>query len=514
MYLVGFFISLVGLGLWFYYQDTTQSPLMRLMFIIGLGMYAYSVFSAEAAINYKFGIAFRDLMFLGVASLLFGASASRKTAFAGVSALLLGGWFFLYSGVMASTFPQRQERSEFVEKFSPEIPLDENGELLVEVKNGFGMNDLQAIIKKYDLSFERAFFPEREEETDLDDFYFLNVPTERLADLKKIEKELNDSGLTDWVEENEILQLDPSEMKMSSVFSSKTKSIMNDPDIDNQWGFEKMETEKLYALLKKSKIVPQKRALVAILDTGVAGNHEDLKGNYFSIDKSYDNDPIGHGTHCAGIAGAVSNNGIGIASFSPDNQFVQVTSIKVLSPAGAGTQGKIIKGITLAVDKGADVISLSLGGLSSRFRQRAYEQAVEYAAKAGAIVVCAAGNSNANSKNFSPANTPGVITVSAVDTMINRAHFSNTVQSVKMGIAAPGVKVYSTIPNNKYAFFNGTSMATPYVSGLVGIMKSINPKLTTSQVFSILDKTGIETNQTKLTGNFIQPAAAIEDLID
>lgn len=514
MYLLGFIIALIGLGGWFYFQDSNQSPLMRFMFIVGLGMYAYSVFSAEAAVNYKFGIAFRDLIFLGWASLLFSANYKNAKRFIPAAALVFSGGYLFYSQFMKDSFPQKVNESTIIENDDSSIQLAESAELLVEVKNGYAMSDLEAIIKKYDLTFERAFFPERGDETELDDYYFLNIPDERLSELKKIEADLVNSGLTDWVEGNEIFSIDPTELKSYGATQKNNKSMMNDPDIKNQWGFEKMETEQLYALLKKTKIVPQKRALIAILDTGVAGNHEDLKDNYFSIDGQYDNDPIGHGTHCAGIAAAVSNNKVGIASLAPDNRFVQVTSIKVLNAGGSGTQGKIIKGITLAADSGADVISLSLGGFSSKLRQRAYNQAVEYATEAGAIVVCAAGNSNMNSKRFSPANTKGVITVSAVDTLLKRAHFSNTVQDVKMGIAAPGVKVFSTIPNNRYAFFNGTSMATPYVSGLIGLMKSIHPKLTAREAYEILHKTGVETDRTNLTGKFIQPAAAIEDLID
>ena len=102
---------------------------------------------------------------------------------------------------------------------------------------------------------------------------------------------------------------------------------------------------------------------------------------------------------------------------------------------------------------------------------------MEYAAKKGAIVVVAAGNSNMNAKDYAPANTPGVITVAALDTNLNRASFSNFVQDLDQGIAAPGVAIYSSIPGNKYAAFNGTSMATPYVAGLVGLMKSLQPDL-------------------------------------
>ena len=126
----------------------------------------------------------------------------------------------------------------------------------------------------------------------------------------------------------------------------------------------------------------------------------------------------------------------------------------------------------------------------------------------------AAGNSNKDARNYSPANLDGVITVSAIDQDLNRATFSNFVTHLKMGVAAPGVAIYSTIPDNKYATFNGTSMATPYVEGLVGVLNSIQPDLTTKQVYNILNESGKATKATKETGRLIQPAKAIELVID
>ncbi|MFT5834369.1 MAG: thermitase, partial [Cognaticolwellia sp.] len=110
-------------------------------------------------------------------------------------------------------------------------------------------------------------------------------------------------------------------------------------------------------------------------------------------------------------------------------------------------------------------------------------------------------------------NTPGVITVSAIDEALNRAVFSNTVQDVAMGIGAPGVNVYSSIPNNGYDSWNGTSMATPYVAGLLGLMKSINPDLTTEEAYKILKETGIDTGDTDKTGKFIQPFNAVSKVL-
>ena len=516
MYEIGFLVSLVSMGLWFHKNSSDMGPLMKLLFFGGIILYALSIFGEKGALDYKLLIAMRDMVALGVASLIFSILKNRTSLFWGAMLGVLLTWGLFYNNIMASSFPQKNiegESVEIAEVIDTNIPLASDAELLIEIKEGHGMHELKSISQKYGLTFDRAFFPENESITDLDDYYLINVPEEKVADLAAIQKAMMATGIVDWTEENEVIQVSPE--VVSTFRKTNNKGYTNDPDVGNQWGLDKMKTGKLYdRLVSASNIKPKKRALIAILDTGVAGGHEDLVGNYKSTDKSYDNDPIGHGTHCAGIAAAVSNNKIGIASLSPDNRFVQVTSIKVLNSAGMGTQGKIIKGITQASDMGADVISLSLGGFSSKFRQKAYVEAVKYANKAGAIVVVAAGNSNRNAKSYSPANTPGVITVTAADTMVNRAHFSNTVQDLKMGVCAPGVKVYSTIPGSKYTYFNGTSMATPYVSGLIGVMKSLYPKLTTKQAFEILDKTGIKTNDTAKTGKFIQPAAAIEDLLD
>ncbi len=327
----------------------------------------------------------------------------------------------------------------------------------------------------------------------------------------EIIKALNKSGYIDWVEVNEVINIDP--MPAKKLPEVNKKFGLNDPGIQHLWAFEAMNMDQLYNFLEKNNIKPQKKALVAILDTGVDAEHEDINGNFKSIESQYDNDPQGHGTHCAGIAGAVSNNNKGTASYSRDNNYYQVSSIKVLNANGMGTQQSIISGILKAADKGADVISLSLGGPSNQSRQRAYKKAVAYANKKGAIVVVAAGNSNRNAKNYSPANAPGVIAVSAVDNELNRAVFSNYIQDIDMGIAAPGVNIYSTIPANKYASYNGTSMATPYVAGLMGLMKSIKPDLKTKEAYNLLKNNGIKTKNTRFTGKFIQPANTVKDLV-
>lgn len=503
LYALSFCASIISLVAWFYFNDQSRlSKFFKTFLFLGLGAYLASVFAVDAVqFETKLAVVFRDFMALGVVGFLFHFLARNKVPFIiGLIGLALGlGWWY-----------KSNLQTAFVT--SDNIVADQNGELLVELSEGRYIIDLEKTFKDYELNFQRAFDPERPNDTELDDYYVVDVPKWRTYSLESLQEKMEESGLVDWVEINEVINVNPIPAKLPSKINQKFG--INDPGLDKLWGFEAMQVDQLYKYLQENKIKPQKKALIAILDTGVDANHEDIKSNFKSIKKKYNDDPRGHGTHCAGIAGAVSNNGKGVASFSRNNEFVQLTSIKVLSSSGMGTQKSIIDGIILAADKGADVISLSLGGRSNQAKQKAYKKAVNYANKRGAIVVAAAGNSNRNAKDYSPVNAPGVIGVSAVDEQLNRATFSNFVQDIKYGIAAPGVNIYSTIPNNKYAVFNGTSMATPYVSGLIGLLKSIQPDLTTAQAHHILTRSGISTKKTVQTGKFIQPKEAVKLLLN
>lgn len=516
IYAIGFIVSLSGLIGWFYTQENPKlSRTLSSLFLGGFFVYLFSLAFSDAAFNQKLWVLFRDLVVLGLTSQFFSFFKKNKAVFFGLLAVLYGFIGVKYFSVLTHSFDVKStvENVENTDKNTvSSAGLDSDGELLVEVKDGKQIADLQAIIKKYNLKYSIAF-PQiaSADKTDLDDYYLINIPTEFEAKREAIEKELMDSGLVDWVEENEVLNVEPMRSKTTKI--ARPSYGVNDPGLDNVWAFQKMDMAKLYQLIQTKKLTPKKKTLVVILDTGVDADHEDIKANYKKIRVKYGTDGHGHGTHCAGIAAAVSNNNKGIASFAPNNDFYSVSSVQVLGSNGSGTQQGIIKGIIEAADNGGDVLSLSLGGPSSDSKQRAYKKAVDYAREKGCIVVVAAGNSNMNARDYAPANTPGVITVSAIDEALNRAVFSNTVQDLTMGIAAAGVNVYSTIPNNGYDAWNGTSMATPYVAGLLGLMKSLNPDLTTEQAYKILKETGIDTGSTDLTGKFIQPANAVSALV-
>ena len=521
LYPLSFIVTIGTLLAWFYFQSRKPWYIrMARLFVGALIMYLLSVALAEASVEYKMSTLFRDLTLMGAIGFAFQALLRQKGALALGTILLIGGISWFYQAKLTQTFTPEaisqaskdSNSAPFMAKdlSSDAIALDEEGELLVEIKEGHSIYDISEIITKYQLRYKLAFNPEKGDITDLDDYYVVNVPSAFEDQLEEIKTAFRESSHVDWLEFNETINVAP--MRSSKLPDIKRKFGIDDPGVEHLWGFEAMQMDALYNYLKDNNVKAKKTALIAILDTGVDSKHEDLAANYKSIKTKYDDDPKGHGTHCAGIAAAVSNNGKGVASFSQNNEYVKVTSIKVLNSYGMGTQKSIIDGIILAADQGADVISLSLGGRSNQSKQTAYKKAVTYANKKGAIVVAAAGNSNRNAKDYAPVNAPGVIGVSALDEELNRAVFSNTVEDIEMGIAAPGVNIYSTIPDSKYATYNGTSMATPYVSGLIGLMKSVKPGLTTKQAHKILTSTGKNTKSTKLTGKFIQPAEALKKL--
>lgn len=219
---------------------------------------------------------------------------------------------------------------------------------------------------------------------------------------------------------------------------------------------------------------------VAVLDTGVDQNHEDVSAKTvlqkdFSGSGSVD-DFYGHGTHVAGIIAAVTNNGVGVAGGCPQ---CVILNGKVLGDTGSGSYSAIANGITWAADNGAKVINLSLGGTG---RSLTLERAVNYAWNRGAVVVAAAGNSGSSSKLY-PAAYTRAIAVAATNNLDAKASWSSW--GVKwVDVAAPGENIFSTFPNHafyigtnygrvqNYDFASGTSMATPMTAAAAGVVWS------------------------------------------
>lgn len=206
---------------------------------------------------------------------------------------------------------------------------------------------------------------------------------------------------------------------------------------------------------------------IAVLDTGIQASHEDLQGKVTKAanftDSSTVDDIRGHGTHVAGSAAASTNNGMGVAGTCPD---CSLYNGKVLGDSGSGAYSWIAQGITWSADNGAKVINMSLGGSSA---SSTLQDAVNYAWGKGVVVVAAAGNSG-SSTPFYPAAYENAIAVGATDHKDAKASYSNYGSWVD--VAAPGSDILSTTVDGGYATKNGTSMATPHVAGVAGLVWS------------------------------------------
>ncbi|WP_240415538.1 S8 family serine peptidase [Paenibacillus periandrae] len=276
--------------------------------------------------------------------------------------------------------------------------------------------------------------------------------------------------------------------------------------LPQQWGIKAAHLDPLWEKVSAEK---RKNIIIAIVDSGVDVNHPDLKdslergANFVnpSLPTANANDDNGHGTHVAGIAAAITNNGIGIAGVAGG---VRILPIKVTNANGTGNSRSIGLGIIEAADRGASVINLSLGGDSI---DPYLQDAIQYAQKKGAIVVAASGNESNHATGVHapvayPAAYPGVISVGAIDEpdsdditnnntgAYRYAYFTNTGPELK--VVAPGVNIYSTVPGGAYDMKSGTSMATPYVTGLAAMLKAANPMLNADQIQTIIINTATD----------------------
>lgn len=213
--------------------------------------------------------------------------------------------------------------------------------------------------------------------------------------------------------------------------------------------------------------------IVAIVDSGVDASHPDLQGHvlpgYDFVNNDTDAyDDHGHGTHVAGIVAAAANNGIGSVGICPN---CRILPVKVLNENNVGNWSGVAAGILYAVDEGARIINLSLGGSANT---QVVQDAVEYAVQKDVLIVAAAGNGRTDTP-FYPAASPEVMAVSATRNDDTRWSLSNYGDYID--VAAPGYAIYSTYNDldnyyGGYIFMSGTSMAAPHVSGLAGLLLS------------------------------------------
>ncbi len=271
--------------------------------------------------------------------------------------------------------------------------------------------------------------------------------------------------------------------------------VPNDPYYKYQWHMTRIGVEDAWDLATGTGVI------VAVVDTGIKQTLEDLANTQFVPGYDFvndDNDPTddeGHGSHVAGTIAQSTNNGVGVVGVAFNAKLMPV---KVLDFRGSGTYDDIADGIYYAVDNGADIINMSLGGSSSL---SVLEDAVNYAWSHGVVIVCAAGNESSSDPSY-PAAYDAAISVSAttsIDTLASYSNYGSTID-----IAAPGgdsgdnngdgyddMILQNTFSRTGegYYFYAGTSMASPHVAGTAALVKSANPNLTNAEIRDILEST-------------------------
>jgi len=297
----------------------------------------------------------------------------------------------------------------------------------------------------------------------------------------------------------------------------------NDPYYDSQWYLPKISSEEAWNLTRGNESI-----IIAIIDTGVQWNHSDLENNiwnnteedcnistdkdkngYFGDCRGYDfvniqnesecssitedcndtdNNPYdqqGHGTHCAGISAASTNNTLGIAGICPNCKIMPIRAgYNNTRGQGSLTTTAIVNAINYASENNATIISMSFGGDSISIP---IQTALNNAYNKGIILVAAAGNDNSTTRIY-PAAYNNVISVGATNSSNTKSSFSN--YGTWVNIAAPGSNILSTYLSNQYISGDGTSMATPLIAGAIGLIKSIMPNKNQTEILTALNNTG------------------------
>jgi subtilisin family serine protease len=277
--------------------------------------------------------------------------------------------------------------------------------------------------------------------------------------------ELINSPFVYLVEEDEYVQIQP--------FQSAS------------WDKEMIKVDQSYNIGLTGKGIK-----IAVLDTGVFP-HNDLSiaggASFVDYTNSYSDDN-GHGTHVAGIIGA-KNNSFGITGVAPE---CLLYSVKVLDQNGTGYVSSIVSGIEWAIEKGMDIVNISIG---SREPSTVLKLVLDKAYSEDILIVSAAGNDGTNNQTLEntinyPAKFSNTIAVGAVDQSKNRANFSSFGDELEL--VAPGSEIVSTYLNHEYAIMDGTSMAAPFISGIAALLMESNQNKNATKIRDLLRQESVD----------------------
>lgn len=313
------------------------------------------------------------------------------------------------------------------------------------------------------------------------------------------------------------LRLDTLNVKYATyewILKNTNKLSVNDPEFSqskNSWFYEKIEVFDAW-----NKTMGDSSIKIAVLDDGFDLNHKDLKDKYilpwntiaYSDDVFANPKTNFHGTHVAGTIIAESNNNFGISGVAPKCQFIP---IQISDESGYITTSSILDGFFYALKNEADIINISLGfslgpeakSMSVREQQdvidyflkdeeKLWDDVFYIAEKSNTVIVQAAGNDAVLAGIDPMKRSENSIVVGALNDKLNLADFTNHGSFVD--IYAPGEQIYSTLPNNKMGYLDGTSMASPIVAGCVALIKSYKPNLSAKEIIDLVKNTANKNN--------------------
>ena len=304
---------------------------------------------------------------------------------------------------------------------------------------------------------------------------FADVYSLSTVDTAKTSAQL--AGLVEWIEPNGTLSVPETQL---APIEGIIAAAVNDPRAGEQYSLSRMSVSPAWDAGAQGDGV-----VIAVVDSGIDFDHPDLAGKAVSRGRDFvngDNDAAddhGHGTHVAGIAAAVTNNGVGMAGVGYNARLLPV---KVLGANGSGATDAVAEGIAWAADQGAHIINLSFG---SPYSSQTLQAAIEYASRS-AVLVCAAGNSGV-SQPFYPVAYPQCLTVAASDANDRLTSFSNFGSSW-VDVAAPGAGVLGPLRGGSYQAWDGTSMAAPNVAGVAALVMARNRTWDRAQVRAAIEQ--------------------------
>lgn len=332
---------------------------------------------------------------------------------------------------------------------------------------------IQELCAKYRLKIYEHSFPQSS-------WYTLAVPQEKAGETITIANAIRDSGKVNCAEPDFVSQslllcsYDPDVLQQWGLFNGFAPGI--DIDASSAWNYS-----------------TGKGVTIAIYDTGVEKTHPDLAPNIHPLCYDVPTDRptsyiyADHGTHCAGIAAAVRNNGRFGAGVAPDASIMVVSNYFGLD--FPPIVGKIAKGLDWAYQNGADIISNSWGGCTPHLMLDIAIDSVLTRGRGGkgTILVFSAGNTESGQVLYPACSDPRILAVGSLQSNGQRATAMN--HGDDLDVVAPGVSIYSTLPEASSGFKSGTSMAAPHVAGIAALILQRNPELTVQQVNDIIEFT-------------------------